>query len=167
MAKVGIVIGSKNDIRKIKDCINTLKELDLEFEIKILSAHRTPQDLSEFATDAKKNGFDVIIAAAGMSAHLAGAIASKTIIPVIAIPLDVKLGGIDSLLSTVNMPPLIPVACVGIDSSKNAAILAAQIIALKDEKLYYKLIKMRENIRQEIIKINEKLNKDLDNLLND
>jgi 5-(carboxyamino)imidazole ribonucleotide mutase len=155
---VCIIVGSKNDISKIKDCFKTLKEFNVSFVFRVLSAHRTPDELEKFIKEIEKN-VDVFIAAAGMSAHLAGVIASKTIKPVIAIPLDVKLGGIDSLLSMVNMPPGIPVACVGIDGAKNAAILALEIIALKDERIRNKLIEMRKKLISEILETNKEIEK--------
>jgi|YNPMSStandDraft_1061717.scaffolds.fasta_scaffold00994_7 5-(carboxyamino)imidazole ribonucleotide mutase len=155
---VCIIVGSKNDISKVKDCFKTLKEFNVSFVFKVLSAHRTPDELEKFIKEIEKN-VDVFIAAAGMSAHLAGVIASKTSKPVIAIPLDVKLGGIDSLLSMVNMPPGIPVACVGIDSAKNAAILALEIIAIKDERIRSKLIEMRKKLISEILETNKEIEK--------
>jgi 5-(carboxyamino)imidazole ribonucleotide mutase len=155
---VCIIVGSKNDISKVKDCFKTLKEFNVSFVFKVLSAHRTPDELEKFVKEIEKN-VDVFIAAAGMSAHLAGVIASKTSKPVIAIPLDVKLGGIDSLLSMVNMPPGIPVACVGIDSAKNAAILALEIIAIKDERIKNKLIEMRKKLISEILETNKEIEK--------
>jgi 5-(carboxyamino)imidazole ribonucleotide mutase len=155
---VCIIVGSKNDISKIKDCFKTLKEFNVSFVFRVLSAHRTPDDLEKFIKEIEKD-IDVFIAAAGMSAHLAGVIASKTIKPVIAIPLDVKLGGLDSLLSMVNMPPGIPVACVGIDGAKNAAILALEIIAIKDERIKNKLIEMRKKLISEILETNKEIEK--------
>jgi 5-(carboxyamino)imidazole ribonucleotide mutase len=155
---VCIIVGSKNDISKIKDCFKTLKEFNVSFVFRVLSAHRTPDELEKFIKEIEKD-IDVFIAAAGMSAHLAGVIASKTIKPVIAIPLDVKLGGLDSLLSMVNMPLGIPVACVGIDGAKNAAILALEIIALKEERIRSKLIEMRKKIISEILETNKEIEK--------
>jgi 5-(carboxyamino)imidazole ribonucleotide mutase len=155
---VCIIVGSKNDISKVKDCFKTLKEFNVSFVFRVLSAHRTPDELEKFIKEIEKD-VDVFIAAAGMSAHLAGVIASKTSKPVIAIPLDVKLGGIDSLLSMVNMPPGIPVACVGIDGAKNAAILALEIIALKEERIRNKLIEMRKKLISEILETNKEIEK--------
>jgi 5-(carboxyamino)imidazole ribonucleotide mutase len=155
---VCIIVGSKNDISKIKDCFKTLKEFNVNFVFRVLSAHRTPDELEKFIKEIEKD-VDVFIAAAGMSAHLAGVIASKTIKPVIAIPLDVKLGGLDSLLSMVNMPPGIPVGCVGIDGAKNAAILALEIIAIKDERIKNKLIEMRKKLISEILETNKEIEK--------
>ena len=155
---VCIIVGSKNDISKVKDCFKTLKEFNVSFVFRVLSAHRTPDELEKFVKEIEKD-VDVFIAAAGMSAHLAGVIASKTIKPVIAIPLDVKLGGLDSLLSIVNMPPGIPVACVGIDGAKNAAILALEIIAIKDERIKNKLIEMRKKLISEILETNKEIEK--------
>jgi len=155
---VCIIVGSKNDISKVKDCFKTLKEFNVSFVFRVLSAHRTPDELEKFIKEIEKD-VDVFIAAAGMSAHLAGVIASKTSKPVIAIPLDVKLGGIDSLLSMVNMPPGIPVACVGIDGAKNASILALEIIALKEERIRNKLIEMRKKLISEILETNKEIEK--------
>lgn len=140
MKKVGIVMGSDSDLPIIKKATDVLKTLDVPFEVHVYSAHRTPEQAREFAVNAKKNGFGVIIAAAGMAAHLAGAIAANTTLPVIGIPCkSSNLEGLDALLSTVQMPTGIPVATVAINGGVNAAILAAQIIALSDETLAEKL----------------------------
>ncbi len=140
MKKVGIVMGSDSDLPIIKKATDVLKTLDVPFEVHVYSAHRTPEQAREFAVNAKKNGFGVIIAAAGMAAHLAGAIAANTTLPVIGIPCkSSNLEGLDALLSTVQMPTGIPVATVAINGGANAAILAAQIIALSDETLAEKL----------------------------
>lgn len=144
MKKVGIVMGSDSDLPIIKKATDVLKTLDVPFEVHVYSAHRTPEQAREFAVNAKKNGFGVIIAAAGMAAHLAGAIAANTTLPVIGIPCkSSNLEGLDALLSTVQMPTGIPVATVAINGGANAAILAAQIIALSDETLAEKLVAKR------------------------
>lgn len=140
MKKVGIVMGSESDLPIIKKATDMLKNLDIPFEVHVYSAHRTPVEARDFAISARKNGFGAIIAAAGMAAHLAGAIAANTTLPVIGIPCSsTNLDGMDALLSTVQMPTGIPVACVAINGGANAALLAAQIIAIEDKELQQKL----------------------------
>ncbi|MBO5395711.1 MAG: 5-(carboxyamino)imidazole ribonucleotide mutase [Clostridia bacterium] len=140
MKKVGIVMGSDSDLPIIKKATDTLKELDIPFEVHIYSAHRTPEEAREFSLNARENGFGAIICAAGMAAHLAGAVAANTTLPVIGIPCKSSvLDGMDALLSTVMMPPGIPVATVAINGGANAALLAAQIIAVEDKALADKL----------------------------
>ncbi len=140
MKKVGIVMGSDSDLPVIKKATDQLKELDIPFEVHIYSAHRTPEQARDFALNARKNGFGAIIAAAGMAAHLAGAIAANTTLPVIGIPCSsTNLEGLDALLSTVQMPSGIPVATVAIGGGANAALRAAQIIAVEDADLAAKL----------------------------
>ena len=136
MKKVGVIMGSDSDLPVVEKAINVLKELNIPFEAHIYSAHRTPAEAREFAVNARKNGFGAMICAAGMAAHLAGAIAAATTVPVIGIPISGKaFGGLDALLSTVQMPSGIPVATVAVDGAANAAWLAAQIIAVSDEEL--------------------------------
>lgn len=140
MKKVGIVMGSASDLPIVKKAIDTLASLDVPYEVHVYSAHRTPAEAGDFARNARKNGFGVMIAAAGMAAHLAGAIAANTTLPVIGIPCkSSQLDGIDALLSTVQMPSGIPVATVAIDGAVNAALLSCQILALSDEALAKKL----------------------------
>ncbi len=140
MKKVGIVMGSDSDLPIIQKCVDTLKTLEIPYEVHIYSAHRTPEEARDFAQKARENGFGAIIAAAGMAAHLAGAIAANTTIPVIGIPCSSNcLDGIDALLSTVQMPSGIPVATVAINGGVNAALLSAQIIAVEDKNLAEKL----------------------------
>ena len=140
MKKVGIVMGSDSDLPIIKKATDTLKALDVPFEVHIYSAHRTPVEAREFAVNARANGFGVLICAAGMAAHLAGAIAANTTLPVIGIPCKSSvLDGMDALLSTVMMPTGIPVATVAINGGANAALLAAQILAVSDPDLAAKL----------------------------
>lgn len=140
MKKVGIVMGSDSDLPIIQKTVNMLKELDIPYEVHVYSAHRTPVQARDFALNARENGFGVIIAAAGMAAHLAGAIAANTTLPVIGIPCKSSvLDGMDALLSTVQMPSGIPVATVAINGGANAALLAAQIIAVEDSSLAEKL----------------------------
>ncbi len=158
MKKIAVIMGSDSDLKQMQKCIDCLKELEIPFEAHIMSAHRTPERASEFSKNAKENGFGVIIAAAGMAAHLAGAMAANTVLPIIGIPLNSSpLNGMDALLSTVQMPPGLPVACVSIDGAKNAAILAAQILALCDEALYNKLLSLREDMKQSIAEKDRKL----------
>ncbi len=140
MKKVGIVMGSDSDLPVVKKATDTLKAFGVPFEAHVYSAHRTPCEARDFAVNARKNGFGVIIAAAGMAAHLAGAIAANTTLPVIGIPCkSADLGGMDALLSTVQMPSGIPVATVAINGATNAALLAIQILAVEDASLAEKL----------------------------
>ena len=133
MKKVGIVMGSDSDLPVLQKAIDTLKSLEIPYEVHIYSAHRTPEQAKDFAVSARKKGFGVIIAAAGMAAHLAGAVAANTTLPVIGIPCKSSvLDGMDALLSTVQMPPGIPVATVAINGGVNAALLAAQILGVED-----------------------------------
>ena len=162
--KIAIVLGSDSDIKIAEKSIEVLKKINLEFEINIISAHRTPEKVREFALNAKKNNFGVIIAIAGKSAALAGVIASHTRIPVIGVPVSSQdLGGMDALLSTVQMPSGIPVACVAIDGGANAAWLAARILALNDDELFGKLenesINMAERIEKKNHEIQQQYNK--------
>lgn len=140
MKKVGIVMGSDSDLPIIRKATDMLKSLDIPFEVHIYSAHRTPEEARQFALSARENGFGAIIAAAGMAAHLAGALAANTTLPVIGIPCSSSnLDGLDALLSTVQMPTGIPVATVAVNGGGNAALLAAQIIAVEDKELAAKL----------------------------
>ena len=140
MKKVGIIMGSDSDLPIIQKATDTLKSLDIPFEVHIYSAHRTPEQARDFAVHARQNGFGVLIAAAGMAAHLAGAIAANTTLPVIGIPCKSSvLDGMDALLSTVMMPTGIPVATVAINGGGNAALLAAQILAVSDPDLAARL----------------------------
>ncbi|MBE6781636.1 MAG: 5-(carboxyamino)imidazole ribonucleotide mutase [Ruminococcaceae bacterium] len=139
MKKVGIIMGSDSDLPVVEKAINVLRDFEIPFEVHIYSAHRTPEQAREFARNARKNGFGVLICAAGMAAHLAGAIAANTTIPVIGIPIKSSLDGLDALLSTVQMPSGIPVATVAINGAANAAFLAAEIISLSDDGLAAKL----------------------------
>ena len=140
MKKVGIIMGSDSDLPVVEKAINTLKDFEVPYEVHVYSAHRTPVEAKEFSENARKNGFGVIIAAAGMAAHLAGAIAANTTLPVIGIPIKSQnLGGMEALLSTVQMPSGIPVATVAIDGAVNAALLAIEMLSLSDEALEKKL----------------------------
>ena len=145
MKKVGIVMGSASDLPIVKKAIDTLVSFGVPYEVHVYSAHRTPAEAGDFSRNAKVNGFGVIIAAAGMAAHLAGAVAANTTLPVIGIPCKSnQLDGIDALLSTVQMPSGIPVATVAIDGAVNAALLSCQILALSDDDLAQKLMDKRE-----------------------
>lgn len=144
MKKVGIVMGSDSDLPIVEKAVNVLKEYGVGFEVHVYSAHRTPEMAKEFSVNARKNGFGVIIAAAGMAAHLAGAIAANTTLPVIGIPIkSTCLDGIDALLSTVQMPTGIPVSTVAINGAANAALTAIQILAVTDDELAKKLDEAR------------------------
>ncbi len=145
MKKVGIIMGSDSDLGVVEKAINTLKEFGVPTEVHVYSAHRTPEEAAQFSKSASANGFGAIICAAGMAAHLAGAIAANTVLPVIGIPVKSKyLDGIDALLSTVQMPSGIPVATVAIDGAVNAALLSIQILAVSDPELTEKLIAKRK-----------------------
>ena len=140
MKKIGILMGSASDLPTVEKAIDTLKALEIPFEVHVYSAHRTPEEARDFALNARANGFGAIIAAAGMAAHLAGAIAANTTLPVVGIPCkSASLDGIDALLSTVMMPPGVPVATVGINGAVNAALLCAEILAVTDVSLAAKL----------------------------
>lgn len=161
MKKVGIIMGSDSDLPIIEKAIDILKDFSIPFEVHTYSAHRTPEKAIEFSKNAEKNGFGVIIAAAGMAAHLAGVIAANTILPVIGIPCKSQnLEGIDALLSTVQMPSGIPVATVAINGGVNAALLSIEILAVNDKELSKKLkekrIKDSEAVLKKDIAINEK-----------
>lgn len=152
MKKVGIVMGSASDLPIVKKAIDTLVSLDIPHEVHVYSAHRTPDEAAEFAANARKNGFGVIIGAAGMAAHLAGALAARTTLPVIGIPCkSANLDGMDALLATVQMPSGIPVATVAVDGAKNAALLAAEILALSDDALAEKLAEKREKEMNDVL----------------
>ncbi len=158
MKKVGVIMGSDSDMPVVEAAIKTLKAYGIPCEARIMSAHRTPDIVSEFASNAEKNGFGVLIAAAGKAAHLAGVIAGHTTLPVIGIPIKSSaLDGLDALLATVQMPSGIPVATVAINGAENAAILAAQILALNDEATALKLKDSRRAMAESIIKKDEAL----------
>ena len=153
MKKVGIVMGSDSDLPVIQKAIDTLQSLEIPYEVHIYSAHRTPEQARDFALHARENGFGAIIAAAGMAAHLAGAIAANTTLPVIGIPCkSTTLNGIDALLSTVQMPSGIPVATVAINGGANAALLCAEILAVSDDALAQKLDHKRRTDAEAVLK---------------
>ena len=152
MKKVAVIMGSDSDWPNVKPACEQLSQFGIPFEAHIMSAHRTPALAADFAANARKNGFGVIIAAAGMAAHLAGAMAAGTTLPVIGIPIKSKnLDGVDALLSTVQMPSGIPVATVAIDGSVNAALLSIQILAVEDEGLARKLAEKRQRDAQKVL----------------
>ena len=152
MKKIGIVMGSDSDLPVIQKAIDTLRGLGVPYEVHIYSAHRTPEHARVFAATARANGFGALIAAAGMAAHLAGALAANTTLPVIGVPCKSKvLDGMDALLSTVMMPPGIPVATVGIDGAANAALLAAQILDVSDDELAAKLDARRAEAAEAVL----------------
>ena len=156
---VSIIMGSTSDLPVMEKAAALLNEFEIPFEINALSAHRTPREVEQFASNADQNGIKVIIAAAGMAAHLPGVIASMTTIPVIGVPINASLDGMHALLAIVQMPPGIPVATVGINASLNAAILTVQILALSDEKIKLKLAQYKEDLKKKIVEANEQLSK--------
>ena len=158
MKKVGIIMGSDSDLPVVEKAVNTLKEFGVPYEVHIYSAHRTPMAASDFAKNARSNGFGAIIAAAGMAAHLAGAIAANTTLPVVGIPCKSSvLDGIDALLSTVQMPSGIPVATVAINGGVNAALLCVQILAVEDGSLAEKLAEKRKEAVEAVLEKDAKI----------
>lgn len=156
-AIVSIIMGSTSDLPVMEAAAKVLNELRIPFEMNALSAHRTPEKVEEFATNASNRGIKVIIAAAGMAAHLPGVIAAFTPLPVIGVPVRSSFEGLDSLLAIVQMPPGIPVATVAVNGAQNAAILAAQIIATGDAELAERVVRYKENLKKKIIEANEQL----------
>lgn len=152
MKKVAVIMGSDSDLPIVEKAIDVLKEYSVPFEVHVYSAHRTPEEARAFAVSAKDNGFGVMIAAAGKAAHLAGAIAANTVLPVIGIPVKAStLDGLDALLSTVQMPSGIPVATVAIDGAANAALLAIEILAVSDEELSSRLMQARKEASEKVL----------------
>ena len=156
-AIVSIIMGSVSDLPIMEKAAQVFDEFEIPFEMHALSAHRTPAEVEVFAKGAQDRGIEVIIAAAGMAAHLPGVIASMTTLPVIGVPINSTLDGMDALLSIVQMPPGIPVATVGINGAMNAALLAVQILSLKEDKLRIRLAEYKENLKTKIVKANEEL----------
>jgi 5-(carboxyamino)imidazole ribonucleotide mutase len=156
---VSIIMGSTSDLSVMEKAAEFLNEMEIPFEIHALSAHRTPEAVEQFAKGAEQRGIKVIIAAAGMAAHLCGVIASMTTLPVIGVPVKASLDGMDALLAIVQMPPGIPVATVGINGALNSAILAMQILATGDENLKRKMYDYKENLKNKIVKANDELKK--------
>lgn len=163
--KVAVVMGSDSDLPVVKNAITTLKSFGVEVEAHVMSAHRTPEEAADFSKNARDNGFSVIIAAAGKAAHLAGVLAAHTTLPVIGIPIKAStLDGLDALLATVQMPKGIPVATVAIDGADNAAYLALQIMSLSDEKIAEKLLQMKKDMAEEVMKKDKKLKEEVASL---
>jgi len=158
-AKVSIIMGSTSDLPVMEEAAKFLNEMEIPFELHALSAHRTPEKVETFAKGAYERGVRVIIAGAGMAAHLPGVIAAMTPIPVIGVPIKASLEGLDAMLSIIQMPPGIPVATVGLNAAKNAGILAAQILAVADGQLMKKLIRFKEELKQKVVKANDELSK--------
>ena len=156
MIKVGVIMGSRSDLPIMNECIAILKEFKVPYEVKIVSAHRTPELMFEYAKKAKARGINVIVAGAGGAAHLPGMVASLTEIPVIGVPVQSKsLNGLDSLLSIVQMPRGIPVATVAVNGAKNAGLLAIQILAISDQNLSEKVRIYRENMKNSVLSSSE------------
>lgn len=155
--QVSIIMGSVSDLPVMNKAAQFLDEMEIPFEMNALSAHRTPEEVERFAKGAEGRGIRVIIAAAGMAAHLCGVIASMTTLPVVGVPIAASLDGIDALLAIVQMPPGIPVATVGINGAQNAAILAAQMLALSDPSLARRMADYKEGLKKKIVKANEEL----------
>ncbi len=157
--KVAVIMGSDSDFPVVKDAVKELKSYGVPYEVRVMSAHRTPELAAEFASKAKENGFGVIICAAGMAAHLAGVVAGHTTLPVIGIPIKSSFEGLDALLATVQMPSGIPVATVAVNGAKNAAVLAIQMLALSDDTLADKLAaakqKMIDGVKEKDAKIQQ------------
>ncbi len=163
MKKTAVIMGSDSDWECMKAAVEMLKEFGVPHDVRVVSAHRSPEAVREFALGAAEAGFGVIIAAAGGAAHLAGSIASMTTLPVIGVPMQTKLGGLDSLYSTVQMPSGVPVAtmAIGEPGARNAAIFAVQILALDDASLAKKLDEYKANLAESVVRKNEKVRKDL------
>ena len=157
--KVSIIMGSTSDLEVMEKAAKILDEFEIPFEINALSAHRTPEAVEKFAKTAKDRGIKVIIAGAGMAAHLPGVIAAMTPLPIIGVPIKASLDGLDAMLAILQMPPGIPVATVAINGAQNAGILAIQMMALGDEALMSKFIQFKENLKEKIIKANQDLSK--------
>lgn len=165
LKKVAVIMGSDSDLPVVKSCITTLKDFGIPFEVHVCSAHRTPDKAATFAQSAAKNGFGVLIAAAGMAAHLAGALAAHSVLPVIGIPVkSAALEGLDALLSTVQMPSGIPVATVAVNGAKNAAFLAIQILALSNAELTQKLIDYKQSMADGVEKKDANLQAEVEKL---
>ncbi len=157
MKKVGIIMGSASDLPVIKKGFSVLDEVGVPYEVHVYSAHRTPEEARDFAVNARDNGFGVIICAAGMAAHLAGAFAPNTTLPVIGIPIKSSFDGMDALLATVQMPSGIPVATVAVDGAKNAALLACEIISVSTPEIADKLAQMRKEGAQAVLEKNKEI----------
>lgn len=165
MKKIGIIMGSDSDLPVVRKAAEVCKQFGVPFELHVMSAHRSPAEASAFARSARANGFGVLIGAAGMAAHLAGALAGNTDLPVIALPVTAKaLDGVDALLSSVMMPPGVPVACVGINCAANAGYLAVQILAVNDEELAKKFADFKEAQHQKNLEADRKMQEEAKNI---
>lgn len=162
--KVAVIMGSDSDFPVVKDAVKELKNYGVEYEVHVMSAHRTPGLAADFAKNAKANGFGVIICAAGMAAHLAGVIAGNTTLPVIGIPIKSTFDGLDALLATVMMPSGIPVATVAVNGAKNAAVLAVQMLSLSDDSLAAKLEESKKKMIEGVIEKDKAMQKMADEL---
>ncbi len=156
---VSIIMGSTSDLPVMEKAAKVLNDFRIPFEMNALSAHRTPEDVEKFARAAAGRGIKVIIAAAGMAAHLPGVIAAMTPLPVIGVPVDASLQGLDSIFSILQMPPGIPVATVGVNAAQNAGILAAQILAISDPEIMKEVTGFKSNLKKKIVEANEELKK--------
>jgi 5-(carboxyamino)imidazole ribonucleotide mutase len=155
--KVSIIMGSTSDLDVMSKAAGLLDEFEIPFELNALSAHRTPEEVEKFTKEAKDRGIKVIIAGAGMAAHLPGVIAAMTPLPVIGVPINASLSGFDSILSILQMPPGIPVATVAVNGAMNAAILAVQMMAINDQEIMSKMVKFKESLKQKIVAANKEL----------
>jgi len=165
MHLVGIVMGSQSDFPIVEPVIKLLKSFNISVEVRILSAHRTPEEVARYAREAFERGVEVIIAAAGKAAHLPGVLAAYTVLPVIGLPVKSStLDGIDSLLSIVQMPKGIPVATVAINGSENAALLAVQMLAIKDKNLYNALLEYRKKMNEDVLKQDREIQKEVQSI---
>jgi len=160
--KIAVLMGSKSDLPVLEECTAVLRQFGIPFDMRILSAHRTPDEVADFARSARENGFSAVIAGAGMSAHLAGVIAAHTTLPVIGVPIDSSsLNGMDALLSMAQMPPGVPVATMGIGKAgaRNAALFAAEILSISHPELYEKLALYREDMKRDVLEADESVKK--------
>ena len=162
--KIGLLMGSISDLDTVKPAIELLKELGVPFEAHVYSAHRTPAQAARFASEARAQGFGAIICAAGMAAHLAGAVAAQTTLPVIGIPVKASLDGLDALLATVQMPPGMPVATVAVNGAYNAALLAVQILSVADDVLAEKLSSFKKEMNDKILAADEEFQNEVKNI---
>jgi len=159
--KIAIVMGSKSDLAIMEECSGILRQFGIPYEMRILSAHRTPDEVASFSKNARKDGFSIIIAGAGMAAHLAGVISAYTTLPVIGVPLDASMQGMDALFSMVQMPPGVPVATMGVGKAgaKNAALLAAEILSLSDDTMQERLTRYRQDMKKNVLEADESIKK--------
>ena len=165
MKKVAVVMGSDSDLDTMRPCIERLRAFQIPFSVRIISAHRTPAEAEAFASGAQAEGYGVLIAAAGKAAHLGGVLAAYTTLPVIGVPIKTSMmGGLDSLLSMVQMPKGVPVACVAVDGAENAAILAAQILAVEDESLSDTLEDYKSAMRAQVLEKDQKIQSEVSDI---